>query len=305
MLGSAHWEIRVAVGWWFQTELLQSTYGPPSVSLMSKARKRDELELLQVYALIRLTVRRFIADDPDSAEDVIQECIMMLLRKARQGDSWPPPPAWVNTVTSNFCRDWLSSNRPRRQAEVPLEEAHLDSIPDSKPLPDALLDKKHLRSLIVETVAAFSTNERSVIRLVALEGRSFRKAAESMGVSRSSAFRAFGLALARLRSCEAFDEWGRASSRRKAQRGTDRPIVVFQRDEDIVESLTRSLRSGPIPYLLTGMRRVSSYRKLEACARCLSGSPIVSVSLPGGQAFCLGTDVQRDSRASSRLLWNR
>ncbi len=235
---------------------------------------RDQDALNQIYLLVRRVASRYLLNDPHSVEDVVQECMAMILQKAPRYGLWPPPPAWVNTVASNFCKDWRLSNCSSQYAEVPLDDARLECVPSADPLPDVSFEAKRLRSAITKALADLSVIERMTVRLIKLEGFSCREAAKSLGVSKSTAFCALRRGLARLQSSEALAEWAPMTFCREA-RGGERPMVVYESDNDILASLRHASCSGAISLLLTGMRQVSSFRKLEACVRRHSGSPVV------------------------------
>lgn len=113
------------------------------------------------------------------AEDAVQDAFLRLRRSKAGPDNLDNPTAWLVRVLRNICID------RQRQAVRRLESALPDEFeapPHSGPTPEGhLLTAEKLR-LVSEVINDLPPNEAETLRLVVIEGLSYRDVATITGV---------------------------------------------------------------------------------------------------------------------------
>ena len=122
--------------------------------------------------------------DRERAEDLVQEAFLRVYRHLDRFDRTRKFSTWVYTIASNLAKNELR-NRSRNPVvlfqtmtsgwedeERPLE------FEDTQSRPDDLFRKRHIRSLVEQTVAQLPQHHREVFVLRELEGRSYEEIAE-------------------------------------------------------------------------------------------------------------------------------
>jgi RNA polymerase sigma-70 factor, ECF subfamily len=122
--------------------------------------------------------------DRERAEDLVQEVFIRVHRHLARFDSSKKFSTWIYTIASN-----LAKNELRNRSRNPLvlfqaitqgwedEERPLE-FEDTSSRPDDLFRKRHVRSLVENTVAQLPEHHRQVFVLRELEGRSYEEIAE-------------------------------------------------------------------------------------------------------------------------------
>lgn len=122
--------------------------------------------------------------DRERAEDLVQEAFIRVHRHLARFDQSKKFSTWVYTIASN-----LAKNELRNRSRNPLvlfqamtqgwedEERPLE-FEDNSYRPDDLYRKRHIRSLVENTVAQLPEHHREVFVLRELEGKSYEEIAE-------------------------------------------------------------------------------------------------------------------------------
>lgn len=122
--------------------------------------------------------------DRERSEDLVQEVFIRVHRHLARFDQSKKFSTWIYTIASNLAKNELR-NRSRNpivlfqtmtagweDEERPLE------FEDPASRPDDLFRKRHVRSLVEQTVAQLPLHHREVFVLRELEGRSYEEIAE-------------------------------------------------------------------------------------------------------------------------------
>jgi RNA polymerase sigma-70 factor, ECF subfamily len=122
--------------------------------------------------------------DRERSEDLVQEAFIRVHRHIARFDHSKKFSTWIYTIASN-----LAKNELRNRSRNPLvlfqtitkdwedEERPLE-FEDSSMRPDDLYRKRHIRSLVEQTVAQLPEHHRQVFVLRELEGRSYEEIAD-------------------------------------------------------------------------------------------------------------------------------
>jgi RNA polymerase sigma-70 factor (ECF subfamily) len=174
---------------------------PPELAdwLAAIAERRDRQAFAQLFQWFAPRVKRYMqrqGADPDLAEDLAQETLVQVWRKAGQYDPGKAvPSAWVFTVARNLRIDRL---RRQRLYEVELtEEADAeDEHGDGHQRTLERLDAGRLTAL----VGALPAEQVDVIRLAYFEGLSHAEVGKALAVPLGTVKSRLRLALAKLRT---------------------------------------------------------------------------------------------------------
>ena len=173
---------------------------PPELAdwLVAVAQRRDREAFAGLFQWFAPRVKRYmqrLGADPDTAEDLAQETLVQVWRKAAQYDPARPPSAWVFTVARNLRIDRL---RRQRLFEVELtEEADAeDEFGDGHQRTLERLDAGRLTDL----VGALPAEQVQVVRLAYFEGLSHAEVGRALDVPLGTVKSRLRLALAKLRS---------------------------------------------------------------------------------------------------------
>src|SRR5262252_3597452 len=146
---------------------LTSSRSPPSAEFMRQIE--DEIPFL------RRTVRRWHRE-PADADDLVQDTLVQALANEHLWEARTDLRAWLYTIMRN--RFLAGVNRSSRSASA------LKEVAEAEPAPTA--HASELRLLLRDLGAALrrlSSNQRSAVLLIGVEGKSYAEAAESMGTS--------------------------------------------------------------------------------------------------------------------------
>ena len=116
--------------------------------------------------------------DPDNAEDAAQETFVKAyhgLKKFRMEAKFS---SWLYRIAVNACNNWLGS-KPYRDSRDALDLEAADSDDTlSAPAPDEVLEAKKKREAIEQAIAGLPDDQRLLVVLRDLEGRSYEEIAE-------------------------------------------------------------------------------------------------------------------------------
>ncbi|MBV8935496.1 MAG: RNA polymerase sigma factor [Alphaproteobacteria bacterium] len=161
----------------------------PPVALLSAAARRGATEagaraapsaeylrqLESEIPFLRRTVRRWHRDQAD-ADDLVQDTLVQAIAYAELWQSGTDLRAWLYTIMRN--RFLAGVTKSARSASA------LKEFAESEPLPAP--HASELRLLLRDLGAALrrlSSEQRSAVLLIGVEGKSYAEAAESMGTS--------------------------------------------------------------------------------------------------------------------------
>ena len=127
-------------------------------------------------------VARRVLGNPDEAQDVVQESLLVAhrdLRRLRDPDRFA---AWLNAIAANLARMRL---RARRTGWTTVEELR-GGVSSAEPEPDELLETLERATLVHSELDALPAGQRDVARLYYLDGLSAAEIAALRGESQGS-----------------------------------------------------------------------------------------------------------------------
>jgi RNA polymerase sigma-70 factor (ECF subfamily) len=152
------------------------------VNAEEKSDHGHELETVMAEhesALLRYATR--LVNDPNAAQDVVQDVFLKLLRGWTDGAK----PArsltsWLYRVTHNVAVDYI-----RRESRLKiLHRAHLEASPDTAPPQQHTeLEKRDALRVTLEHVRQLEPSEQQVVILRLQEGMSYQQISEITGES--------------------------------------------------------------------------------------------------------------------------
>lgn len=119
-----------------------------------------------------------MVSDPDNAEDAAQETFVKAYHGLKQFRMDAKFSSWLYRIAVNCCNNWLGSKpfRDSRDA-LGLEAADRDDTLSS-PAPDEVLEAKGKREAIEQAIAGLPDEQRLLVVLRDVEGRSYEEIAE-------------------------------------------------------------------------------------------------------------------------------
>jgi RNA polymerase sigma-70 factor, ECF subfamily len=170
-------------------ERLRSMDDADVVGMFLEGETRAFEELVDRYQgrLVNFIYRTI--GDRDRAEDLTQEAFIRVHRHIARFDRTKKFSTWVYTIASNLAKNELR-NRSRnpmvlfqslREQQRDEEERPIE-FEDPASRPDDLYRKRHLQSLVEQSVARLPAHHREVFVLRELEGKSYEEIADVTGV---------------------------------------------------------------------------------------------------------------------------
>ena len=150
----------------------------------------DEL-FHRYHQKIRALCLRMVSD-PATADDMLQETFLNVVRSVKRVDDSFNFSAWVYRIATNACTDELRRRQRRiqRQAESPnsAEEDILLRIADSdlSGQPEEALERQRMRRLIWQVSAKLPERQRTALAARELQGKSYASIARLMNISESA-----------------------------------------------------------------------------------------------------------------------
>ena len=142
---------------------------------MSSTAHEDTLDLVEREIPRLRRYARYLARDPDYADDLVQECLLRAIQKL---DSWTPGTnmrAWLLVILQNVFRNDLRKANREVSASNFSEEQLTIAVPGAQ--------EAHMAFLEVRTAFLdLSEDHREVLLLVAVEGMSYEEAAVILDV---------------------------------------------------------------------------------------------------------------------------
>ena len=122
-----------------------------------------------------LNYARKFADDPDDAEDAVQEVLIKLWGKRLELEQYRSIEAFAMTLTHNQCIDML---RTKHTANVPLDFVQ---EPNPTGTPERLLEIKDEIRLMYEIIDSLPSLQRTIMRMKDIEEYETEEIAEITG----------------------------------------------------------------------------------------------------------------------------
>jgi RNA polymerase sigma-70 factor (ECF subfamily) len=132
--------------------------------------------LTEAAALLRAYFRNRLRGRPEDAEDLVQETLIALHTRRDSYDPNYPLTAWLYAIARYRLIDFL--RRAKHRAHAPLDGLDVGEIDPDYEASDARRDIATLLDRLPE-------KQRTAIRMVKLEERSVREAADATGLSES------------------------------------------------------------------------------------------------------------------------
>jgi RNA polymerase sigma-70 factor (ECF subfamily) len=128
---------------------------------------------------------RLLAGDAAEAEDAAQEAFVRGYRGLRDFRMEAKFSTWMYRIAVNVCKNKMGS-RPWRESrrEVDLEAAEMaEAAETSSPSPAQVLDAKTRRACIEAAIARLPDDQRELVVLRDVEGRSYEEIAAATGLN--------------------------------------------------------------------------------------------------------------------------
>ena len=176
---------RTVVGGAAVREQLRQMDDADVVASFLGGEERAFQELVERYQTRLLNFIYRTVGDRERAEDLVQEVFIRVYRHLHRFDRSKKFSTWAYTIASNLAKNELR-NRSRNPLVLFQTLRGTKSDEEERPLqfedqlsrPDDLYRKRHLRSLVEETVAQLPEHHRQVFVLRELEGKSYEEIAE-------------------------------------------------------------------------------------------------------------------------------
>ena len=145
--------------------------------LLSQIRQGNILALKALYEKYKVQVYRTalaITRDREGAEDILQDCFLKVYIYIDKLDGSLPLSPWLHRVTVNLSYNWVDK---KRRWLKPLEDVIDSLVAGPRTLPESVLERGELQSVIQKAIASLSFEHRVVIVLFYLNGFSLNEIA--------------------------------------------------------------------------------------------------------------------------------
>jgi RNA polymerase sigma factor (sigma-70 family) len=161
----------------------------------AQAVKSEQLSFNDLVKLYRTPLYRFVVrhiGNPADAEDIAQQTFVEAYSAFATFRGQSQVSTWLYGIAMNLVRNYLN-RAPHRVRKYESDEV-LNEMADATDGPDALIERMELFTRLYAEVDTLSDELRQTFLLVAIEGRSYEEAAQSLnvpiGTVRSRLFRA-------------------------------------------------------------------------------------------------------------------
>ena len=130
--------------------------------------------------------------NPDAAEDLLQEVFVRVWTKASTWNNTGPARAWIYRIASNLALNYLRSIRRRSETSlddtrsvVDDDEAEQEAyrqFESDVPGPDTQYERTHVLNMVRELIQNLPESKREVMQLVHSGDLSVNEAAEALGI---------------------------------------------------------------------------------------------------------------------------
>lgn len=117
--------------------------------------------------------------DSEETNDIVQTVFVKAWKNIRKFSPERSFRAWIFSIAHNTSVDWLRKRRALSFSSLDDEENIFEeSIADTSPLPDVILENKLFKEKIDDALNMLSLNEKTVVILHALEDMTFSEISE-------------------------------------------------------------------------------------------------------------------------------
>jgi RNA polymerase sigma-70 factor (ECF subfamily) len=134
--------------------------------------------------------------DPDMVEEILQETMVNVWRKAQQFDPVKASVStWIFTIARNLRIDHL------RKAKRPVPDMNDPAlVPDPDPRPHEIISREQEASRLRDAVAGLPAEQQEVLRLAFFEEKTHQVVAQELGIPLGTVKSRIRLALQRIRA---------------------------------------------------------------------------------------------------------
>jgi len=180
-------------------ETQESTIDRMNDLLAAVAENQDRAAFRTLFEYFAPRVKAFMhrqGTDPGMAEEIVQETMVNVWRKAGQFDPTKASVAtWIFTIARNLRIDLLrKTNRPVPDANDPA------LVPDPEPLGHEVISLKREASQLKKVVAELPPEQLAVLQLAFFEEKAHAQVAEELGIPLGTVKSRIRLAFKRIRS---------------------------------------------------------------------------------------------------------
>lgn len=125
---------------------------------------------------------RLLARDPHEAEDAAQETFVKVYHALKDFRMESKFSSWLYRIAVNTCKNRLASRSYQESRRRQDPEADPEGAPTS-PSPEQVLEAKGKREQIEAAIARLPEEQRTLVVLRDVEGRSYEEIAESTGLN--------------------------------------------------------------------------------------------------------------------------
>ena len=158
-------------------------------TLICRAQSGDEgafVDLIQVYYPFVYAIVIGIVNNPQDAEEVVQDTFLNAYRGLAQYQEMAKFKNWLAEIARNRARSWL---RKQRIDTVSIDEVSEYTLA-TQDLPDEQLIRREQRELIRSAMGTLSEKDRDIARAYYLDGASYDELTRTHGLSyKAIAFR--------------------------------------------------------------------------------------------------------------------
>ena len=151
-------------------------------TLIHRAQSGDEgafVDLIRVYYPFVYAVVIKIVNDPQDAEEVVQDTFLNAYRGLGQYQEMAKFKNWLGEIARNRARSWL---RKQRVDTVPIDEVSEYTL-GTQDLPDEQLIRREQRELIRRAMGTLSEKDREIAHAYYLDGASYDELTRTHGLS--------------------------------------------------------------------------------------------------------------------------
>jgi RNA polymerase sigma-70 factor (ECF subfamily) len=138
-----------------------------------------------------------ILDDPDDADDAVQETILRALANSQNIPAGQEQRRWLATVAVNHCRDRLRRRKARQTLNGILQSLHL--VTEVETSVEELYDNNQDHSEIWEAIQSLDEKHRLPVLLRYVNGMSTNEIALTLKISEGTVYSRLHYAIGKLR----------------------------------------------------------------------------------------------------------
>lgn len=145
----------------------------------------------QTYVKNSYIARKYLKDDEDAVNDVLQDAYVRAFRNLKQLEDTEKFPGWMSSIVTRTALNELKKKKPvlfsqmgEDESDVDFEDTLEDDRVDGSP--ELSLDAEETKRLVKEILDTLSDEQRICILMFYMEEKSIREIAELIGVSENT-----------------------------------------------------------------------------------------------------------------------